>query len=491
MKKVINKKSTILISIFCLLILNSCDNSKQEKNGFTLTQTGQVNSYDMEGNILKDHKSNDDFYGQDGDYLKGEALSYTDNGDGTITDNVTGLTWSQNQSEHGMLWEEAKEYCEDLTFGGYDDWRLPSLKELWSIRDFSSGWPYVDITYFYFAGDGSQGRYQHTWSSNAYLVNTDDAAKNTVFATNDWTGHIKCFEGARYVRPVRGQAYGVNEFNDNGDNTITDVATGLMWAKDDSKKQLTWEEALTYAETSTLEGYNDWRLPNVKELQSIVDYSGVFPAIDTTYFNISSFNHADGRLDYPFFWTSTSAFFGKDRPVYTHAWYVAFGYGVGKSGHDLHGAGSVRFIAKDKNAVQEEGGRNDAGKRRHDEGARHQGKNDDGMRRQGPPPNRRDSTETRRQGPPRNRRNSDGAYAQRSLQNGGEADETRPQGPPPNGRNSDGERRQGPPQDRTRSNKSQSTRAISAEAREAAFQNDTTQVKGITEMRFVRLVRDN
>jgi hypothetical protein len=460
MKQVISKNSTVLIAIIYLLMLISCDSSKQEKHNFTLTKTGQVNAYDIEGNILENHKSSDDFYGQDADYLKGKAMSYTDNGDGTITDNVTGLTWSQYQSERGMLWDEAKKYCKNLALGGYNDWRLPSLKELWSIRDFSSGWPYVDTTYFHFTGDGSQGRYQHTWSSNAYLVNTEDAAKNTVFATNDWTGHIKCFEGARYVRPVRGQAYGENDFKDNGDSTITDIATGLMWAKDDSKVQLNWQEALKYAETSTLEGYSDWRLPNVKELQSIVDYSGIFPAIDTTYFNITSFNHADGRLDYPFFWTSTSAFFGTDRPTYTHAWYVAFGYGVGKSGHDLHGAGSVRFIAKDENAVQEESGGNDAGKKRHDAGA-HQDGNADEPHPQGPPPMDRKSHGTHPQGPPPNR---------------GEADRTHPQGPPPN---------------RAGSQKPQSTKTISAEAREAAYQNDSIQVKGTTEMHFVRLVRDN
>ena len=463
MNKVIIKNTTILIFIFCILLLNSCDtlkHEKEDKQDFTLTKTGQVNSYDNEGNILKNIKSNDAFYGQDAHYLKGEAMSYTDNGDGTITDNVTGLMWGQNQSESGMMWDDAKQYCEDLNLGGHNDWRLPTLKELWSIRNFSTGWPYVDATYFYFTGDGSQGRYQHTWSSNAYLVNTEDAAKNTVFATNDWTGHIKCFEGARYVRPVRGQVYGENNFKKNEDNTITDVATGLMWAKDDSKMQLSWEEALKYAETSSLEGYSDWRLPNVKELQSIVDYSGVFPAIDTTYFNITSFNHADGRLDYPFFWTSTSAFFGTDKPTYTHAWYVAFGYGVGKSGHDLHGAGSVRFIAKDENAVQEEGGANDAGKKRHDAGVP-QGGNSDGTRPQGPPPN------------------------------GGESEGKRPQGPPPNGGESDGTHPQGPPPRETDTNNSQSTKTISAEARELEYQNESIQVKGITEMHFVRLVRSN
>ena len=63
------------------------------------------------------------FYGQDGDYQKGTPMSYTDNGDGTVTDNVTGLMWAQDQSETNYPWSEAGTYCANLTLGGYDDWR--------------------------------------------------------------------------------------------------------------------------------------------------------------------------------------------------------------------------------------------------------------------------------------------------------------------------------------------------------------------------------
>ena len=62
-------------------------------------------------------------------------------------------------------------------------------------------------------------------------------------------------------------------FVDNGDGTITDLATGLMWQKADSGMTLNWEEALEYSEELELGGHDDWRLPNVKELQGILDYS--------------------------------------------------------------------------------------------------------------------------------------------------------------------------------------------------------------------------
>ena len=322
--------------------------SLSEKN-YVLPTTGQVNTYDAVGKTLKGLKSGDAFYGQDGNYQKGQKMSYTDHGDGTVTDNVTGLMWAQNQSEDSTGWLEAATYCEDLTLGGYSDWRLPTIKELWSIRDQSTGWPYVDTTYFHLVSkDGGEQRDQHTWSSNFYLVNTSESKKRVAFIVNDWTGHIKALDGQRYVRAVRGGLYGVNNFVDNGNTTITDKATGLMWSKNDSGKGMNWEEALAYAENSEYADYTDWRLPNVKELQSIVDYSGVFPAIDTSYFNISEIKNEAGNSDYPYFWTSTSAGSEKVSGMY-FADYVAFGYAVDHEGEDIHGAGAVRFDTKVKN----------------------------------------------------------------------------------------------------------------------------------------------
>ena len=85
----------------------------------------------------------------------------------------------------------------------------------------------------------------------------------------------------------------MNFFENNGDGTVTDHANGLMWSQADEGKGLLWADALAYAENSDLAGYDDWRLPNVKELQSIVDYThspsasdaaNLGPAIDTDLF---------------------------------------------------------------------------------------------------------------------------------------------------------------------------------------------------------------
>lgn len=112
------------------------------------------------------------FYGQDAQYTN-NIPSYKDNGDGTITDNVTGLIWSKALSTSAFSWTDASKYTDGLNLGGYTDWRLPTIKELCSLRDFSQGWPWLDTDYFHLVGDGSDQRQHHSWSSNAYLVKSE------------------------------------------------------------------------------------------------------------------------------------------------------------------------------------------------------------------------------------------------------------------------------------------------------------------------------
>ena len=80
-------------------------------------------------------------------------------------------------------------------------------------------------------------------------------------------------------------------------NIILDAQTNLMWLKN-AISDTTWNDALQGCYNDTTGDYNDWRLPNVNELQTIIDYSKSNPAIDTDYF--INFNHSDGDL-----WTST------------------------------------------------------------------------------------------------------------------------------------------------------------------------------------------
>jgi len=130
------------------------------------------------------------------------------------------------------------------------------------------------------------------------------------------------------------------------------IATGLMWQQADDGQSRDWEEALSYAENLELANHSDWRLPNAKELQSIVDYTRSpqttqSPAIDPI-FATTEINDPDGNSgQYPFFWTSTTHLDGVN--PYASAAYVAFGEGQGKMNGvlmDVHGAGCQRSDPK-------------------------------------------------------------------------------------------------------------------------------------------------
>ena len=126
-----------------------------KKGGYPIVDTGQEKFYSASGKISEPDKY-DDFYGQDGNY-EGNTPDYTDNGDGTITDNVTDLMWQQDPGEK-MTWEEAVENLKDFELAGYDDWRLPTIKELYSLIKFDGvtamsadeSTPYIDTDYFEF-----------------------------------------------------------------------------------------------------------------------------------------------------------------------------------------------------------------------------------------------------------------------------------------------------------------------------------------------------
>jgi hypothetical protein len=119
--------------------------------------------------------------------------SYTDNGDGTVTDNVTGLMWQQVVAATKYAWADAVAYCPTLTLAGHSDWRLPSVIELLSIVDLGqSDSPLVHtINPTYFPSTPSDDFWSASLlagsSSNAWHVSFDDGSTNNdhVYYTND------------------------------------------------------------------------------------------------------------------------------------------------------------------------------------------------------------------------------------------------------------------------------------------------------------------
>jgi hypothetical protein len=238
--------------------------------------------------LIDPPQSGDPFYGQDPDYPHHQP-SYTDHGDGTITDNVTGLMWQKTMGPK-ISFKQAREQAADLRLAGHIDWRVPTIKELYSLILFTgvvnghrAVTPFIDTQHF----DQPFGNPRlnereidaQTWSATRYVGRTmrDD---RTVFGVNFIDGRIKGYPefnprtrrpNRMYVRYVRGAPdYGQNRFVDHGDGTITDQATGLMWQRADSARGMDWGAALRYAQDLELAGHDDWRLPNAKELHSIV-----------------------------------------------------------------------------------------------------------------------------------------------------------------------------------------------------------------------------
>lgn len=184
-----------------------------------------------------------------------------------------------------------------------------------------------------------------TWASTEYTGKVGPMqGSGAHFMFNFADGHIKLTRGPNWVRCVRGAAGKfVNDFHDNGDGTVTDRATGLMWQKGYGAG-LNWSEALQYAENSTLAGYADWRLPDIKELQSIVDYTAYdwntnTAAINPTCFDSPTADYARKQVLY--FWSGTTH---SDNPM--TALYVSFGHAMTTLGFDSHGAGAVRSDPK-------------------------------------------------------------------------------------------------------------------------------------------------
>lgn len=319
---------------------------------YTIVDTGQT-SFHGDTNAIVKPSAGGPFHGQDASYA-GNQPSYRSNGDGTVTDLNTGLTWARAPTSSKLSWSDAVANGQSLVLGGHDDWRLPTIKELYSLILFSGldpdpraerphgVRPFIAADLFgfeYGRPDLGERIIDAQYVSSTLCASPVMDGLRAAFGVNFADGRIKAYPirgpGPREKRfavlYVRGNpAYGRNDFVANGDGTVTDRATGLTWAQRDSGRGMTWEEALRYAETFDLAGYDDWRLPNAKELHTLVDYSrspdstgsaAIAPVFETTVIT----NEA-GQADYPYFWTSTT----HARPGSgASAVYIAFGRAPG------------------------------------------------------------------------------------------------------------------------------------------------------------------
>ncbi|RZB30528.1 MAG: hypothetical protein SRB1_02808 [Desulfobacteraceae bacterium Eth-SRB1] len=243
----ISKKSLILIPVLCCLLFS----------------------------VLNSNAANDRFQ---------------DHRDGTITDRRTGLMWSKNtdpaagsfnwfQAVDAVAGLNAKKYC------GYRDWRLPDVNELASLVDRSiyapslpRGHPFLNIKVWYWTGTTTADHSNHAWRIYFFLGNIDYGHKQHML------NHVWPVRASDYGVFSKGKARKQKRFYDNGNGTVTDSLSGLMWTKNANlaKAKIKWPEARKKIRQLNAEkhsGYNDWQLPGVDDLRTLIDYKNTDPVI--------------------------------------------------------------------------------------------------------------------------------------------------------------------------------------------------------------------
>ena len=241
----------------------------------------------------------EDFFGQDWQYAKKgfcaprDFRAETVEGDPVIIDGTLELEWQQLYSTEAdqLDWYDAVDYCNDLVYAGHDDWRLPSVKEFFSLK-------YNPI-------DWELGHGRGLWTSQergedyAIVVfdNYYDSYYQLSMPGKDDLYAVRCVRG----NTIPDADLHSSTVSSGGSNfeIVTDSTTRLIWQKDPEDSTKTWKNALSYCENLEHAGLSNWRLPNNNELASLIDNDG-----SSNFPEISEATASDSRE----FWTSSSLY---------------------------------------------------------------------------------------------------------------------------------------------------------------------------------------
>lgn len=298
-----------------------------------LPKTGQITSYAS---------------GDDGNIQAGAdwpTTRFIDHGDGTVTDNLTGLMWVKDASHDGTVlrnWSSALGFVTSMNVGvgtlGYTDWRLPNIHELDSLIDYGAtgpalplGHPFTNIQTTTWGGGCaywsstsarpwwttspadamskainigvtcslSKGIGQHVWAVRGGGGGAIDLPRT------GWTTSVASGDDGALKKGI---AWPVPRFTDNGDGTVTDNLTGLMWTKDAklASAPLVWADGLNFIasmNTSVAFGYSDWRMPNIREIRTLQDFSQRDPVLPSGH----PFINVPGASVPNLYWSSTTS----------------------------------------------------------------------------------------------------------------------------------------------------------------------------------------
>lgn len=323
-------------------------------------QTGQTTCYAANGSEITCDGTGQDGESQTG--LQWPIPRFVDNGVQSVTDKLTGLIWAKdanlmktrdplfdqdkamgyNSDNDGRVtWQHALDYVKKLNqenYLGYNDWRLPNCNELESmgqgnrttwlheqgftnVQDGDGHWssttnpgePRFAMGVGMFAGYGGNHNYK-AYVGNVWPVRTGPSVPSASL-TLPKTGQTTCYseDGSTISCVLTGQdgeiqagvAWPNPRFADNGDQSVTDKLTGLIWAKDanPAASTKTWQEALDYIKAlnnSNYLGHNDWHIPNLNEIESLLNKG---QSDQVGWLNSVGFTNVRGD----FYWDSTTS----------------------------------------------------------------------------------------------------------------------------------------------------------------------------------------
>lgn len=294
--------------------------------------TGQLSCYSETAVLNPCPDAGDPFYGQDAQY-PGPSQSYTKldaNGNELpgsaplwvmVRDNITGLTWeikeaadsikdyaNPHDADNTYLWcdtnqttnygvagdcgtNDTEDFLAALNsgtgFGGFSDWRLPTIKEISTLLQDSN------VIYSYNTSYFPSTMREFYWTATSYVSNPNQAwyiSFKQGYGYNNVATKKMLTPQRLYVMAVRGGDAIVSDFQDMHDGTIVDNNSCLQWQQktmdvnaDGISDKMTWKEALASAQNLSLAGFNDWRLPNTNELRTLIDFSNSSPATYNTF----------------------------------------------------------------------------------------------------------------------------------------------------------------------------------------------------------------
>lgn len=293
---------------------------ESNENAGKVTCSGQKFCYDSSERPCEEVQ--DEYFGQDAHYAelgfciaRDFSVENPDSDEGIVIDNNTGLEWQQTiKGYNNFTWEAANDYCDKLSYGSHDDWRLPTIEEFRTIIDYGGNGGGVDTSLFPIptvcdfwtaTPDAVYGNGKH-WVADSrgnYSNNSNAFEYSARCVRKSWTPPVSKFKAK----------------TENGAVIVIDSTTNLIWQGTVNEKDMSWYAALLYCENLTYAGYDDWRLPNIKELETILRF-------DKSDGTPSDFPDIPGWR----YWSSSS---------YT----LAYGHGWGLN--ILYG-GSVIFVPK-------------------------------------------------------------------------------------------------------------------------------------------------